>query len=459
MRIGMIAPPWFPLPPQRYGGIEFVVSLLTEGLVARGHDVTLFASGDSATRARLSYIFARAPFEQMENGDHLEVMHSLEAYTRARRVRRHPRPRRPRQPRHGRARPPAHRHAGGGHAARPRRPHHAAGARARCAPTCSFIAISDYQRSGFPDLDFVGTIPNAIDVEHMPFSAEKDDYLLFIGRMTPDKGAHTAIDVAQRLDRRLIMAGKVNEGPEREYFAAEVEPHLSDNIHFRGEVDHETKVRALQARPLHAVPHPVAGAVRPRDDRVARLRHARHRHAPGLGARGDRARPHRVHRRHGRRDGRGVRAHRRDRPGRVPARGGGAVRERGVRGRARGRLPRCSADELWGAPPAAPRSALSSARGRRRSCRGGRPAGRSRDSRTGSDARNTSTTRGSNWVPACRPAPAGRSRSAGPRGTAGRWSWRRTRRRRAGCARPAGSRRRGSRPGSPRRPSARAPSG
>ena len=84
MRVGMIAPPWFPLPPQRYGGIEFVVSLLTEGLVRRGHDVTLFASGDSTTQARLSYIFARAPFEQIENGGHLEVMHSLEAYVRAR---------------------------------------------------------------------------------------------------------------------------------------------------------------------------------------------------------------------------------------------------------------------------------------------------------------------------------------------------------------------------------------
>ena len=60
--------------------------------------------------------------------------------------------------------------------------------------------------------------------------------------MTADKGAHTAIEVARRLDRRLIMAGKVNEGPEREFFAAEVEPYLSDNIHYRGEVDHLTKV-------------------------------------------------------------------------------------------------------------------------------------------------------------------------------------------------------------------------
>ena len=70
-----------------------------------------------------------------------------------------------------------------------------------------FIAISDYQRRGFPDLDFVGTIPNAIDVEHMPFSADKDDYLLFIGRMTPDKGAHTAIDVAKTADNASVSAG------------------------------------------------------------------------------------------------------------------------------------------------------------------------------------------------------------------------------------------------------------
>jgi glycosyltransferase involved in cell wall biosynthesis len=245
MRIGMIAPPWFPLPPQRYGGIEFVVSLLTEGLVARGHDVTLFASGDSETRARLSYIFARAPYEQMENGGHLEVMHSIEAYMRADKF------------------DVIHDHDGLASRAMGALVHRLTGtpvvatlhgpadpitlqALSSLRADLTFIAISDYQRRGFPDLDFVGTIPNAIDVEHMPFRAEKDDYLLFIGRMTEDKGAHSAIDVARRLDRRLIMAGKVNEGPEREYFAARVEPHLSDNVFFRGEVDHETKVALYQ---------------------------------------------------------------------------------------------------------------------------------------------------------------------------------------------------------------------
>jgi glycosyltransferase involved in cell wall biosynthesis len=240
MRIGMIAPPWFPLPPQRYGGIEFVVSLLTEGLVARGHDVTLFASGDSATAARLHAIFDRAPFEQMENGHHLEVMHSLEAYTRAAEF------------------DVIHDHDGLASRAMGALVHRLAGtpvvatlhgpadpvtqqSLSSLRADLRFIAISDYQRSGFPDLDFIGTIPNAIDVEHMPFSAEKDDYLLFIGRMTPDKGAHTAVEVAQRLERHLIMAGKVNEGPEREYFAEQIEPHLSEYIHFRGEVGHETK--------------------------------------------------------------------------------------------------------------------------------------------------------------------------------------------------------------------------
>lgn len=245
MRIGMIAPPWFPLPPERYGGIEFVVSLLTEGLVARGHDVTLFASGDSETAGRLSYIFDRAPYDQMENGAHLEVMHSLAAYKRSREF------------------DIIHDHDGLASRAMGALVHRLLGtpivttlhgpadattqlSLSAARDDLRFIAISDYQRRGFPDLQFVGTIPNAIDVEHMPFSTDKDDYLLFIGRMTADKGAHTAIDVAQRLGRRLIMAGKVNEGPERDYFATRVEPHLSNDIHYRGEVDHETKVKLYQ---------------------------------------------------------------------------------------------------------------------------------------------------------------------------------------------------------------------
>jgi len=241
MRIGMVAPPWFPLPPKGYGGIELVVSLLTEGLVRRGHKVTLFASGDSVTRARLSYVFSRAPSEQIATGFHLEVLHALEAYSRAREF------------------DIIHDHDGLAarsmgalvnrllgtpivatlHGPADSGTQHSLGV---LRDAVRFIAISEYQRSGFPDLHFVGTIPNGIDVDGYPFSSEKDSYFLFIGRMFADKGAHTACEVARRLDARLILAGKLNEEAERRYFAENVEPFLSDRIFYRGEVEHDVKL-------------------------------------------------------------------------------------------------------------------------------------------------------------------------------------------------------------------------
>ena len=241
MRIGMIAPPWFPLPPRGYGGIELVVSHLTEGLVKRGHDVTLFASGDSETRARLRYVFDVAPRGRIETGGALEIVHSINAYRRAADF------------------DVIHDHDGLASRAMGALVHHFVGTPVVAtlhgpADTVTqeilsslredlcFIAISDYQRQGFPDLRFVGTIPNAVEVEKHPFSAEKDDYFLFVGRMSPEKGGPTAIEVARRLGARLILAGKVNEGPERRFFAKEIEPHLADTIHFRGEVDQEVKL-------------------------------------------------------------------------------------------------------------------------------------------------------------------------------------------------------------------------
>jgi glycosyltransferase involved in cell wall biosynthesis len=240
MRIAMVAPPWFPLPPTGYGGIELVVSLLTEGLVKAGHDVTLFASGDSETRARLSYVFERAPSELIASAGHLEIVHGLEAYTQARNF------------------DVIHDHDGLASRAMGALVHRLVGTPVVATlhgpadqitqemlgtlrDALRFIAISDYQRQGFPDLHFVATVPNAVEVDKIPFSDTKEDYLLFLGRMTADKGAHTAVEVARRLDARLIMAGKVNEPAEHEYYQREVEPHLTDRIYFRGEVDTSTK--------------------------------------------------------------------------------------------------------------------------------------------------------------------------------------------------------------------------
>jgi len=241
MKIAMISPPWFPLPPQGYGGIELVVYLLTEGLVRQGHEVELFASGDSRTRARLSYVFDQAPRERLEQGSHLEVIHSLAAYCRAGEF------------------DLIHDHDGFASRAMGALVHELTGtpvvatlhgpadtltqeSLSSLRKQLAFIAISEYQRQGFPDLRFVGTIPNAIEIEKHPYSFEKDDYLLFIGRMNHEKGADTAINTARELGQRLIMAGKVNEAHEREYYEQSVAPFLSDNIHFRGEVDNNVKL-------------------------------------------------------------------------------------------------------------------------------------------------------------------------------------------------------------------------
>src|SRR5215207_2407381 len=82
MRIAILSPPWFPVPPTGYGGIEWIVWLLADGLVADGHEVTLFASGDSRTRASLAAVYEQAPSEQI--GRTLpDLHHVLHAYERA----------------------------------------------------------------------------------------------------------------------------------------------------------------------------------------------------------------------------------------------------------------------------------------------------------------------------------------------------------------------------------------
>src|SRR5690606_5025505 len=80
------------------------------------------------------------------------------------------------------------------------------------------VAISDAQRRLNPALNWVGRVHNAIDVDTFPFAETKDDYVLFLGRFNPDKGAHLAIDAARRAGRRIILAGKCNEALEKAYF-------------------------------------------------------------------------------------------------------------------------------------------------------------------------------------------------------------------------------------------------
>ncbi len=244
LRIAVLSPVWFAVPPTGYGGIELVVSLLTDGLVDAGHEVTLFASGDSLTKATLSFIFEEAPSELI--GRTLpEIRHALACYTRADEF------------------DVINDHSGipaaalGGLLTTPvlhtvhgpldtHEAQDAYGGIAEVSPGVRLISISENQRRPMPDLPWAATIPNAIDLSLYPCKPHRGDYLLFLGRFSPDKGAHRAIAVAMELGLPLKMAGKNREPKERQYFAEFVEPHLGHGIEYLGEVTHGEKVELLQ---------------------------------------------------------------------------------------------------------------------------------------------------------------------------------------------------------------------
>ena len=243
MRIAVLAPPWFAVPPTGYGGIEWIVSLLADGLTTNGHDVTLFASGDSRTKAKLAAIFEHAPSELI--GRTLpELEHVLSCYERAEDF------------------DVINDHTGplgaglGGLVATPvvhtiHGPLDGELGRVyeslrTVAPDVGLISISLNQRRPKPDLNWVANIPNALDFELYPCQPHRGDYLLFLGRMNHEKGAHRAVAVAIELGLPLKLAGKTREPREKEYFAEFVEPHLGDRIEYLGEVNHGTKVELLQ---------------------------------------------------------------------------------------------------------------------------------------------------------------------------------------------------------------------
>jgi glycosyltransferase involved in cell wall biosynthesis len=243
MRIALIAPVWFPVPPTGYGGIEWIVWLLADGLVDAGHDVTLFASGESRTKARLHWVYETAPSEQIGTSI-VELHHLLACYERADDF------------------DVINDHSGlpaaavGTGVSTPvlhtvHGPLDAMGGDvyeqiARVSRRVGLISISLNQRKPKPDLPWAANCPNALDFSLYPVKPHRGDYLFFLGRMSPDKGCHRAIDVAITAGLPLKIAGKRREPPEIEYFEQYVRPHLSSQIEYLGEVTHGEKVELLQ---------------------------------------------------------------------------------------------------------------------------------------------------------------------------------------------------------------------
>jgi len=243
LRIGVISPVWFSVPPTGYGGIEWIVWLLADGLVDAGHEVTLFASGDSHTKATLASVYERAPSEEIGTSM-VELHHCLACYERASDF----------DVINDHSGPPAA--ALGGAVSTPvlhtvHGPLDAIGGVvyeqiARTCPQVGLISISINQRKPRPQLPWVANCPNALDFSLYPVKPHRGDYLLFLGRMSPDKGCHRAIDVAVSAGLPLKIAGKRREPDEIEYFENYVRPHLSDDIEYLGEVTHGEKVELLQ---------------------------------------------------------------------------------------------------------------------------------------------------------------------------------------------------------------------
>ena len=242
LRIAQVAPLYESVPPKLYGGTERVVSYLTEELVRQGHRVTLFASGDSRTSAELVAVCERAARLEREPTATL-AMHSLlieAVFARAEVF------------------DVIHCHTDSIHLPLARRcpvpvittlhgrldisglgPLH------REFAELPLVSISDAQRSPMPWASWAGTVHHGLPLElHRPHY-DAGRYLVFLGRIAPEKGVDRAITIAGRARLPLKIAAKVDQG-DREYFASQIQPLLAaPSVEFLGEIDERAKTQLL----------------------------------------------------------------------------------------------------------------------------------------------------------------------------------------------------------------------
>ena len=255
MRIAQLAPLIESVPPQGYGGTETVVSLLTEGLISAGHQVTLFAAGDSQTKAELVSVTAKAlrldesvpvrrwpayvlrqllDFEKRQ-GD-FDIVHNHMGYEAFAML---------------------------SQCSIPSVTTNHNPVKDYCAPIylrhadLPFVSISNaYRRLNYPEsLNYVATIYNGIDLnsEYIP---SPGSFLLFLGRVCRDKGTHVAVEIARRVGLPLKIAGKI-DAADRDYFESMVKPFLDPpQIEYIGEVGSAEK--KLLYRQSRAVIYPIA---------------------------------------------------------------------------------------------------------------------------------------------------------------------------------------------------------
>lgn len=245
LRVALVAPPWLPVPPGGYGGIEQVVHLLARELTARGHEITVLARQGSKTPGEVIALAAESRMEHLGTRDQVatECLHVLTAYEIFRK----------------RPFDVVHDHTGffGMTLGAMLRLPSAVVATMHGDLTeaegqlltaldrrVGLVAITAAQQSLVARVGWLGVVHNAVDADVLEVSTEKDDYLLQLARVTPDKGQHLAIEVAKRVGMPLVLAGKVDPDGE-EYFRERVEPHLGGDVRWIEDVQGTEKARLL----------------------------------------------------------------------------------------------------------------------------------------------------------------------------------------------------------------------
>ena len=253
LRIAMLAPPWIAVPPPGYGGVEAVIASLTDELVRHGHNVTLFAAPGSRSAAYVHALLDRGHPDEIERAlyevDH--VARAFEAIDRA--------------ASDGWPFDVVHDHCGFTAFAMADRlatplvhtlhgpfTSETAAFYAHHATKAPVVAISRAQLAAAPTgLRVAGVVPNPIVADDWPLVSDKQPYLLWVGRMTPEKGPHCAIRAARLAGMPLVLAGPVQPG-QHAFFAREIEPEIDGRqVRYVGEIAGERKRRLFsRARAL-----------------------------------------------------------------------------------------------------------------------------------------------------------------------------------------------------------------
>ncbi|HEX5499186.1 MAG TPA: glycosyltransferase family 4 protein, partial [Thermomicrobiales bacterium] len=244
MRVAMLAPVVEAVPPKHYGGTERVISALTEELVRRGHEVVLFASGDSETSGRLMPVCPTG----------LRLDHAIKDYTAYTLV----------------ELSAAYGHAGDFDLIHNHNDYLAFGyAQLTATPTITtthgrldlpevrrfydfyreqrLVSISRDQRTWLPQANWAGTVYNGISIDRFRFQDRGGDYLIFLGRISPEKRPDRAIEIARDVGMRLVIAAKVDP-VDQAYFDQAIAPMIRacpDVVEFVGEVDDRQKDELL----------------------------------------------------------------------------------------------------------------------------------------------------------------------------------------------------------------------